>query len=819
MPMKYSIFKLTWRSIRSFWERYIALLFIVMLSVGFFAGLKITKEAMANTCEEYLNAQHFYDFQIISSLGFSENDVESLKELSYVELAEGGKTADAMMEHGGSISPFKLLAMPEQINIPSLVAGRMPESHDECLADAKVFAQEDIGTVISLADENDEAVSGQIEGVEFTIVGLANSPLYLNAERGAASIGNGVLEGFLYLPEENFTGESYTAVNLTLKETAPIYSSDYEDLIAERKNEITDFCRQLADKRYEDMLENMGLLPEMAIQAGIAEPEIYVLTRAENAGYVGFENDTSIVSGIANIFPVFFILIAMLVCITTMTRMVDEERTQIGVLKAMGFGNGAIMAKYLLYAGSATLIGWGSGFLLGTWGLPQVFWAAYSSLYDFASLSYLFSPYLALLTLSVSLVGILGSTWISCRKELGSEPAKLIRPRAAKAGKRIFLERMKVLWKRLSFLQKITLRNMFRYKRRLIMMLVGISCCAGLVVTAFGVRDSMIKIGSKQFENIQKYAMEAVFSSGMSDAIGTELDGIDGINDYMACSMIYVDLYGSKTMSSVNLLSFDEIGGLSDFWNFYSDGNTIPFPEKGEALISTRIAEKLDLSVGDSLEIQNADMQSINVTVAGVFENYVNNFVAVSADTYEEGFGKWEANTVLLSVSRDTREMVTALTDIAGITSVTQLSSTKETVDSSLSCLNYIIWLIVLFSGALAFIVIFNLTNINLAERSREIATVEVLGFYQNETESYVLRENLVLSVIAAVIGLPLGTVFHRIVMDMIVIDALSFDIHISAVSYIVAFVCTVLFAVIVNLFMKRQIGKIQMAESLKAVE
>lgn len=818
MLMK-SSFKLTFRTIKSFFGRYMALLLIVTLSVGFFAGLKVTKQAMANTCEDYLSEQHFYDFKLLSTLGFSEENVTAFSEMTEIKLAEGSKSIDALVEYEGNCKPFKFLSLPEKVNLPSLIAGRLPEAADECLADVRTFNEDSIGAVIRIAEENPGTVPTGFARTEYTIVGLAESPLYLGNNRGTTGIGNGALEGFIYLPAESFTVEAYTEIGLVLEENARIYSDDYDELIEKYKAEITEACIRLSDERYDMLISKAGLPLEIAEQAGITTPETYVLTRSENAGYVSFENDTSIISGVANIFPVFFILIAMLVCITTMTRMVDEERTQIGVLKAMGYGNSAIAAKYLLYAGSATLIGWIIGFFLGTWGLPQVFWYAYSSLYDFAPLSYLFSPYLALLTLVVSLVSILGSAWISCRKELGQNPAKLMRPRASKKGKRILLERLTPLWKHLPFLQKITLRNMFRYKRRLFMMLIGISCCAALVATAFGVRDSMVGVGSLQFETVQKYNMEAAFTAGEEKSFSARLDELDGMDDYLTCSVQRVNLHSSENMNAVNLYSFESSDSLADFWDFHSGEVSFSLPEQGGALISNRIAEKLSISVGDTLEIQDTDMQTATVTVSGIFDNYVDNFVVLSANTYVDAFGKWETNTALVSVRDDISNMAEKLTDIEGITGVTQLASTKETVDSALSCLNYIIWLIVLFSGALAFIVIFNLTNINLAERSREIATVEVLGFYPKEIKSYVLRENLILSVISGVIGLPLGTLFHSIVMNMIVIDSMAFNIHITPLSYMLAFICTIVFAVVVNWFMKRQIEKIKMAESLKAVE
>lgn len=831
MEMVGSILKLTRRTIRSFFGRYMALLLIVALGAGFFAGLKITTDAMVNTGDLYLAEQNLYDFRLYSTLGFTQEDVDSFAALPGVSAAEGTVSVDALVNYEDGEHSVKLMAVTKRVNLPSLEAGRMPSAEGECLADAKLFDEDDIGQVIYLAEENSESVSGALTGDAFTIVGTAHSPLYLSLDRGAANIGSGSLYAFLYLPLDSFTSEVFTEVSVTLTETAKIYSDEYDELIEAYKETVTDECTRLADERYETLLADNGLtdemaqmlgfdgLTELAESFGISQPQTYVLTRAENAGYVSFENDTAILSGVANIFPVFFILIAMLVCITTITRMVDEERTQIGVLKAMGFSSGAITAKYLLYAGSATVIGWALGFFACTWGLPKIFWFAYNALYNFAPLAYLFSPTLAGLTLAASLVGILGSAWLSCRKELSSVPAQLIRPRAAKNGKRILLEHLTILWNRLSFLQKITLRNMFRYKKRFIMMLVGIGCCAGLVVTAFGVRDSMIEVGTVQFETIQMYDLEVTFEAGEEDAAREVLDGLEEAEAYLPANIDRVDLLGKANMNSISLMSFADTDGLSGFWDFHSGEEDIPFPERGEVLVSAKIAEKLGLTEGETLEIRNTDMQTCTLTVSGIFENYIYNFVILSAETYTDAFGAWQANSALVRINGDSEETARLLTDSGAFTGVSQLATTKHNVDSALSCLDYIIWMVVLFSGALAFIVIFNLTNINLAERSREIATVQVLGFYPKETGSYVLRENLVLSVLASIIGLPLGTLFHRAVMSMIVIDMFTFQVKIRPVSYVLALICTVIFAVIVNLVMKRQINKIQMVESLKAVE
>ena len=826
-----SIFKLTARTVRTHFGRYIAILLIVALSAGFFAGLKVTKDAMVNTGDCYLQEQNFHDFRLYSTLGFTEEDVKAFGESDGIKSSEGGYTSDALIRHDDSGYTAKFISLPESIDLPSLRAGRMPEASDECLADDERFSEADIGTVIYVSEDNADGVFEKLGSREYTIVGICDSPLYLNMDRGTTDIGNGALHTYLYVPSDSFNMDVYTEVKLNLSESAPAYSDEYDAIVEEHEQDVKELCDSLADARYNslasDILLSMGLpedtvlteeVKESLASSGLSEPETYLLTRDENAGYVSFENDTSIISGVANIFPVFFILIAMLVCMTTMTRMVDEERTQIGVLKAMGYNGGAIMAKYLLYAGSATLIGWCLGFFLCTWALPEIFWFAYGALYDFAPLKYLFSPSLALVTLAVSLLSILGSTYLSCRKELGCAPAKLIRPRAAKNGKRILLERFTPLWKRLAFLQKITLRNMFRYKKRFIMMLVGISCCCALVVTAFGVRDSMLHIGSLQFEEIQKYDLEVSFDADGKESFTEELEKTEGVEEYLLTASRKVDVSAQTKVSSVTLMSFRDTERLEEFFFTAKDGELLPYPSDGEVLINSKIAEKLSLKEGDVLQVQDSDMNSCRLEISGVYDNYIFNYIIINEKTYADTFGTMDENTALVH-AEDSQSTAERIISLASVNGVTQTAATRDTVDNALSCLNYIIWLIIGFSAALAFIVIFNLTNINLAERSREIATVQVLGFYPKETESYVLNENIALSVIAGLMGLPLGRLFHRVVMSMVLIDNLTFDIHVEPQSYLYAFIFTVFFAFAVNIIMKRQVDKIKMAESLKAVE
>ena len=819
-----AIFKLTRRSIRTFFGRYLALFLILFLSTGFFAGLKITKPAMQRTCDDYLSRQKLYDIRILSSNFLLSSDVRAFSDIEGVATAEGGTGTDAMVEvtsarhetdtgspaSAGTTAQryaLRIQSLQNTVNLPSLTAGRMPETASECLADRRLFSSSDIGKKLTVDTSKSDQAAGFLDTKTFTIVGLCDSPLWLSTSRGSTTIGTGQLDGFLFVPKRAFLSIAFTEIDLTLDSETLHRGEVYESLVETVKDRVT------------SLAENRSL-------------HTYVLTREDHSGLISFNNDISIVSGIADLLPLFFALIAMLVCVTTMTRMVEEERTQIGTLKALGFSTAEISAKYLLYAGSAALLGWAVGYFAGTLFIPKVFWLAFSSVYGFARIQYTFSLPLAVMTGAVSITGILLCTWLSVRSELSIRPAEFIRPGVSKSGKRIWLEHITPLWKRLSFLHKITLRNMLRYKQRLFMMLIGIGCCAALVLTGFGVKDSLIGITDLQYKTIQHYQIEASVQPSKIEEVTVRLSRIAADSAACPCSLSRVSVKAHKSsMSAINLYSTDQPETFMSFWTLKTSGKACLFPQSGRVLVCTKIAQKLSLSIGDSLILKDAARHDVTATVSGIFDNYIDNALILNADTLKQQAGEWKPDTLLIRTSDAQMTAKDASSEtadaalsqqIAGIPGVRQISSlslSKETADKALSCVYYIVLLLILFSGALELIVIYNLTSINLAERSREIATVEVLGFYPKETDSYVLQENLVLSLIASFIGLPLGTLFHRAVMSRILVDNMVFLTQIRPVSYVLAILITNLFAYMVNLLMRKRIRAIPMAESLKAVE
>lgn len=592
----------------------------------------------------------------------------------------------------------------------------------------------------------------------------------------------------------------------------------YEEGVKEYEEGLEEFNTQIADAK-QQIADGEKALAELE------EPDAYVLGRDTNVGYVCFESDSSIVDGIANVFPLFFFLVAALVCITTMNRMVEEQRTQIGVLKALGYSEWTIMSKYIFYSGSAAVIGCVLGFLGGTLLFPRVIWYAYGMLYQVDSLVYIFEWKMALISLAAALACSVGATWISCRHELTQVAAQLMRPKAPKAGKRVILERIPFIWKRLKFLQKVSVRNILRYKKRFFMMIVGISGCTALLVTGFGVRDSIKDVATQQFTEIQTFDLSVVYSEPLNEAMEQELSDMtgQGVSAYTFAMESTVDLMTSNGSKDINMVVLNTEMDNTPFVNLHTTGKEpIENPASGEAVISHKIADQYDIGVGDTITLRNDDMRTIQVEISGIFQNFVYNYVYISSDTYEEQLGEapeYKTAYVNLEEGVDGHMISTVIMNSTNVASVSVSKDTMDRFSSMMKSLDLIVFVIILSAAGLAFIVLYNLTNINITERVREIATIKVLGFYEKETAAYVFRENNILAFLGAMVGLVLGYFLHQFVMSQINVDMVTFDVRIKPISYIYSVIMTLLFAFLVNETMKKKIDQVSMTESLKSVD
>ena len=588
---------------------------------------------------------------------------------------------------------------------------------------------------------------------------------------------------------------------------------EYNDAKAEFDEKIADAEQKLADARAEI--------------ADIEKPDTYVLGRETNTGYVCFESDSSIVEGIANVFPVFFFLVAALVCMTTMNRMVEEQRTQIGVLKALGYGEARIMGKYLFYSGSAAFTGCVAGYLAGIRLFPLVIWQAYGMMYRFGGIVYAFDWATAVLCLAVSLLCSMGTTWASCRHELREVAAELMRPKSPKAGKRIFLEWIPFIWNRMKFLHKVSVRNIIRYKRRFLMMVIGISGCTALLLTGFAIRDSVTTVADRQFEEIQTYAVGVTLKDGVTKedlSLLEELDQIvaDNGGDYGLAVETSMDLETADGIKSVKLIAAAEPESFGAYFDLHTPaGEPIAYPQAGEVVICNKLSERYRIRAGDTITLFNEDREELQAVVSGVCENYIYNYVYVNEETYRKATGEtgYQSAYVNLPEEADVYVVGASLMKAEHVTAVAVNRDMLLRVSRMMTSMNYIVFVIIACAGALAFIVLYNLNNINITERIREIATIKVLGFYKKETATYVFRENTVLTGIGCAVGLVLGRLLHIYVMHEVDIDMMSFDVHVEPVSYLLSILLTFVFTWLINRIMSGKLDKINMAESLKSVD
>ena len=1059
--------KSTFREIKTSLARYLAIFAIVALGVGFFSGLKDCKESMVSTARRYLDRTNFYDYQILSSYGADDDSVTMAESWEGVREAEGSIQIDVMARSGsGDSSALKAISIPEHLNTLNVTEGRLPQNVNECVIDSYSITDAGfrVGDHIELTDENDKDKLDDFKVKDFEIVGLVNTPIYLDYQRGSTDIGNGSLDTFFFIEKDAFDVDYYTNLYVKLAGDEESFTDEHEDKLKAQEDNMKDLAEAVKDGRretarkdaqdeldekkqeYEDNLAkyerekkkaekkiddaekqirkgeklissnrkkakkgksdaesvltdletqlnevdsgiatlnserkkaeeglaqaNAGKaeaekgkadleaainklkqdaqdnpdyadqynesIEELSVKLAGAEQQIagidakideinagirtidaklkeaeegkalledgiakaekgisqadsglakldknakklasskdklkkekkkaenefekakkelddakdkldeaqekiddmeignsFALSRKENAGYASFDSNSSIVSNIAKIFPLFFLLIAALVCMTTMTRMVDEQRTQIGVLKALGYSNSQIVGKYMFYSGSAAFLGAVVGFFIGCKVFPVVIWNAYTMMYDFShTVDYIINYKLGLAVLAVALLCSMGATWVSISADFRVPPAELIRPKAPPAGKRILLERIKPLWNRISFLYKVSIRNIFRDKKRFLMMVIGVSGCTALLIAGIGIRATISKVADYQFDEISLYDITVIFSKNMTDDRQKDFmkeirDGTDIPDDnvrFLHRGEVTM-LIGDKTTDITCVAT--EAEGFDSFIDLHTGDQHLDYPGPGEVIIVKKTSHDYGLGAGDVVKLREG-YREMEVKIVGVADNYVYDSIYMTPETYREGFGKEpDIKAAFINFEDGTEEEVirNASADAAGYeyTAATQTNlDVRDNVSRMMKSLNSIVYVVILSAALLAFIVLYNLTNINITERMREIATIKVLGFYQLEVSQYVFRENLFLTAVAALAGIPMGDWLLKFVIDNIVLSMIYFEPRHGPYDIPIAVVLTFVFAFLVNLAMQKRLRDVSMTESLKSVE
>ena len=608
--------------------------------------------------------------------------------------------------------------------------------------------------------------------------------------------------------------------------------SKYEQSAKEAEKQITDGQAKITDGEKQLTDAKQKIADAKAEIKKIENPKWYVQTREDAlTEYQGYGDNADRMRSIGKVFPVLFFLVAALISLTTMTRMVEEQRVQIGTMKALGYGKAAIAGKYIGYALIATLGGSIFGVLIGEKILPLVIIYGYMILYK--HLPAILLPYhmsYALQASGIAVACTLIATIASCYKELAAEPAELMRPAAPKQGKRILLERIGIIWKHLNFTWKSTVRNLIRYKKRFFMTIFGIGGCMALMVVGFGLKDCIYEIVSLQYEKVQFYDATTYMSDDISEENGQQiqeyLDQNTDVKETIEVHMQKIDVKSASGKKTLYLMVPSDDEKIEDFLSFHSRTNKdeVYSLKKDEVILTEKIASLLNVKVGDQLTIEDKDRGDQTVTIGAICENYMSHYLYLSPEKYEELYGKpIEYNTIIYSVKDGKDDQIekigTKLLAMDGVLNVSYTSSIEGRLDDMLRSLNLVIVVLIVSAGMLAFVVLYNLNNINITERQRELATLKVLGFYDGEVASYVYRENILLTIIGSVVGMVLGNFLHRYTILTVEVEEAMFGRQIHWQSYLYSFLFTVAFSLFVNWVMFYKLKKIDMVESLKSVE
>lgn len=902
--MRKAVFKDFIRNIKGSLGRFFAIMAIVAIGVAFFAGVTASSGDMKHSSDSYYDEYNMNDIRILSSIGFTSQDIEAVSKVYGVKAVYKTNTQDVLVDYDGRENVAHISGIPvgkasdddSYINQLRIKEGRLPQNDKECVVkyeDTRKSMQ--VGDVISFKSGTEDDINDTFKDTEYTVVGIVYTPCYVSYDLGSSGIGNGHINYCIYVGDDEFKNNYYTECYAVIDGAKDMdtYSDEYKKLIDKyaddikaiskerldiRKQTVIDeYTRAKADKK-EELLETIkknvedsiteqyqAYYPGMDVSAMIAPYvktayekavaqfdfdavnaeydkkmnetladsdswEWYVLTRESSYSFRDYESSANRMKAIATVFPLFFIIVAGLVCLTTMTRMVEEERGLIGTYKALGYGKATIALKYVIYAFLASLTGAVIGCAAGLRLFPYIIYESWNIIYQMPAIKYASHTILSVVAVASLILVTLIATLYSCYNELSEVPSALMRPKAPKNGKKILLEHT-FIWKHLSFTKKVTMRNIFLYKKRFFMTVIGIAGCGALITAGFGIKDSVQSIIDNQYGQIIHYDNILVFNKNAdSDARNNLSDKISSDEYYKSSLMDYaytaeVKIPGSADDYSTEITVVNDTSAYMDYVTFRTrrSKKTIELDDSG-VIISEKLAKDLNVKEGDNVLIHDEDNKQATVKVSGVMEMYINNYIFMTSEYYSQVFGYTPDNNRILGILTSDGDDIQSvigdryLTD-NNVKSLTFVKANITRFENMIQSLDLVTWVLIISAGMLAFVVLYNLTNVNISERIREIATIKVLGFYDREVGEYVYRENIILTLIGGVFGLLLGMALHAYIMTTIELDGVMFGTKINISSFLISYGITILFSLLINIFMYPSLKKIPMVESLKSVE
>lgn len=811
-------------------KRFCSILIITALGVMMLSGLKAACDDLRYSADQFYDAQQVFDIQIVSTMGLDEDDLAALRKADGIERAEGVYRETVYTSVKGSSQNTDVQTLGGQLNTPYLLKGRLPENEKE-IAVSKTYADDSEKTI---GDTIQFHESSQIKST-YTISAIVQDPSDLNNKDGAASFRSISASRYVcFIREDGISIPAYTAAYVQVKGSRDMasYSDEYEALIKRTKETLEQDVKQQQqeDRRYDELVEQMKLAayaidPQAAAYvdtSSIEHPKWYIQDRSSLSSYSNIESDAASIEAVGTAFPIVFFTVAILIALTTITRMVEEERLLIGTYKALGFRNIEIMKKYLLYAGSACLLGGIIGDIGGFLLLPKFVFSIFQTLYLLPNYSLQFDAWYGIGGIALFTGGILIAVWIAVHGELKHMPAILMRPKAPRTGARVLLERIRPLWRNLTFLNKVTARNLFRYKKRMLMTVFGIMGCSALVLCAMAINDSVSALIPRQYEHIYRYDLMVMTDD---EHVYQSLSRDDEVSECLALLVDNATIKSSGNKEErVQLMVFPEQADVASYLSL-EDLNGDPVTlEMGDVYVTQNASQVLDFSLKDTIRVQNSDFKEKRVKVTGIVQNYLGNTIYMSKNTYKTLFGSYEDNAVLANFRGDISKQqkdsyVQKLEDREGVLSVVSTSSMQDAFETSFSLITSVVYLILAMAAALAFVVLFTLSTTNISERVRELATIKVLGFYDKEVHSYVNKETLLLTFLGILAGLPAGTILAQSLTYVLNMPSIHFAVTIRPISYLYTVILSFGFAVIVNLITNRVLNHIDMVESLKSME
>lgn len=1003
--MKNRIITNSIRTINSSSSRFIPLIIMSFLGVFVFAGLQETKPSMQKTLDNYLDKYNAYDIKLISTMGLTDEDIESLKQIENIKDIEGSNSIDTLINDEEEEYVLNISSLPQSINSLNLIEGKIPKKENEIVVEKNFLTKTSykIGDTLEILNDN-------LNYSKYEIVGTVESPLYFNSvgasqQRGTSSIGSGKINFYSYILKENFNQEYYTSiyitidgakdeitsskeyeelVDLTIKKLEQIKSvreeQRYESIYNKAKEEIDKYEKEASEKlnsakdtldqskkelddaksqldnnkvkldnlkkelqtarknldeskieyqntlkiynidefqikdninilkeniqQIEEIIKNLdkdssdyntyneqllqlqnqlSLLEELdnariTIENGekqyqtsknqydfaysahlsglnnyneglskyneglkeynqskeevttkindarqelknIEKPTWYINNRMDDSTYSEYINDTKSINNLSKIFPAVFFAVAILVSLISINRMVEDDRIEIGTLKSLGFSNFSIILKYLLFSGIATLAGGIIGLVSGIYIIPSIIFNIYSMMFTIPNFSVSFDVSITLSSLLIISICVCGTTIFTVSKSLREKPSELMRPKPPKKGKKIFLEDLKFIWNNLDFSHKVTIRNLFRYKKRGFVTIIGIAGCSALMLCGFGIRDAIIDIADIQYNEIFKFDAMAYINNLTEENLEkisqnptiTEIVEMQSISSKVDNINVY--------MSIVN-----DNNDIRKVINLIDSVTKEPLTlEKGKVIITDKLSDLTNLKVGDTIKVLDSNNKKYQYEISGITENHLEHFIYMDKETFTNQKEEYITNVLYFNTIDLTEEKSIELSQELltndGIINVSFTSSLVDNASNMLKSLNKVVVILILLAASLSFVVLYNLSNINIQERKREISTLKVLGFYDKEVDNYVTKENIILTIIGIIIGLFLGYFLTKVVISTVEIEKARFLHNINLNSYLITATISFIFTLIVNKVNHVKLKKIDMISSLKSVE